>query len=298
MGLCDKCGRDVALPFKCSYCGGNYCTDHRLPENHSCPRKKETEKIGPQPQPEADREREQPQVQYRYDFYTLKQPIRKKRPRFPFPPASLILLISIISVFFIQLAAQLLLGPAYFRPGDHSSFLYYLAASGATIVTRPWTIITSIFVHGGLLHLLFNGIILLSFGPILETRVGSRRFIYIFFGSGVLAALGQLLITAPDVILLGASGAILGVMGTLTVLAPNLPVLLFLIIPLRLWMATLGFGFLSLLLVIFEAGGSIANVAHLVGLVAGLLYGYRLKKEERRNRELLLHRFFSTILKL
>ncbi|MBC7219453.1 MAG: rhomboid family intramembrane serine protease [Hadesarchaea archaeon] len=298
MAVCDKCGREVALPFKCSSCGGNYCADHRLPENHDCQGKRETKKIEPPQQPEADRDREQPQFHYRYDFDTLRPPVRRRRSRFPYPAASLALLVSIVSVFFIQLVAQLILGPAYFRPGDHSSFLYYLAASGATIVTRPWTIVTSIFVHGGFLHLLFNGLVLLSFGPILETRIGSKRFLYLFFGSGVLATLGQLLFTAPEAIILGASGGLLGVMGTLTILAPNLPVLLFLILPLKLWMATLGFGILSVLLVVFEVGGSIANVAHLVGLVAGLVYGYRLRKEERRKRELLFRRFFGPILEL
>lgn len=296
MAVCDKCGNEVALPFKCSYCGGNYCTDHRLPENHDCPGKGETEKIEPQKQPQADEERERPQFQFRYDFHPLEPPERRRGRRFPYPGATLTLLILIVSVFFIQLAAQLILGPAYFRPGDHSSFLYYLAAAGATVVTRPWTIITSIFAHGGFLHLLFNGLVLLSFGPILETRIGSKKFLYLFFGSGILAALGQLVFMSPEAILLGASGAILGVMGTLTVLSPNLPVLFFLIIPLRLWMATLGFGVLSVLLVVFEVGGSIANVAHLIGLVVGLLYGYKLKKEERRNQQLLLRRFLGPIL--
>ncbi|MEM2889976.1 MAG: rhomboid family intramembrane serine protease [Candidatus Hadarchaeum sp.] len=295
MAVCDKCGREVALPFRCSYCGGNYCTDHRLPENHDCQGKKETEKIETPPKPVADKGQEQPQFQFRYDFYTLKPPEKRRRPRLPYPAASLTLLILIISVFVIQLAAQFILGSGYYRPGDHGTFLYYLAASGATVVSRPWTLITSIFIHGGFLHLLFNCLVLLSFGPVLETRIGGKRFLGLFFCSGILAAIGQLLFTAPEAILLGASGAILGVLGALTVLAPRLPVLLFFIIPLRLWMATLGFGILSVLLVVFEVGGSIANVAHLVGLVAGLLYGYKLKREEREKQSLLFRRFLGPI---
>ena len=35
---CDKCGKDVFLPFRCPYCGGYFCSEHRLPENHDCPR--------------------------------------------------------------------------------------------------------------------------------------------------------------------------------------------------------------------------------------------------------------------
>jgi membrane associated rhomboid family serine protease len=63
-------------------------------------------------------------------------------------------------------------------------------------------------------------------------------------------------------------------------------------------MATLGFGIISVLLVIFEVGGSIANVAHLVGLVLGLLYGYWLKRKERKIQELLMRRFLGPILEI
>ncbi|MGC8817286.1 MAG: rhomboid family intramembrane serine protease [Candidatus Hadarchaeum sp.] len=295
MAVCDKCGKEVALPFRCSYCGGDYCAEHRLPENHGC-QGKEIVTLKEAPQPiEAEKAPEPQPYQFRYDFYTLKPP-EKRRRGFPRPAASLILLVLIVSVFIVQLAAQFLLGSAYYRPGDHGSFLYFLATSGATVFARPWTLVTSIFVHGGFLHLFFNCLVLLSFGPILETRIGSKRFLFLFFVSGILAALGQLFFTAPEAMLLGASGAILGVLGTLTVLAPRLPVLLFFIIPLRLWMATLGLGILSVLLVVFEVGGSIANVAHLVGLVVGVIYGYQLKREERRTQEMFFRRFLGQIL--
>ncbi len=36
MPKCEECGKELALPFRCSYCGGNYCDEHRLPENHEC----------------------------------------------------------------------------------------------------------------------------------------------------------------------------------------------------------------------------------------------------------------------
>ena len=54
---CQKCGKDVFLPFRCPYCGGYFCSEHRLPENHDCPRmelarapKKETKPIAVQKQ--------------------------------------------------------------------------------------------------------------------------------------------------------------------------------------------------------------------------------------------------------
>jgi uncharacterized protein YkwD len=42
MPACDQCGKEVALPFICAYCGGNYCAEHRLPENHNCTRRPKT----------------------------------------------------------------------------------------------------------------------------------------------------------------------------------------------------------------------------------------------------------------
>ena len=42
MPACDQCGREVVLPFTCAYCGGNYCAEHRLPENHNCTHRPKT----------------------------------------------------------------------------------------------------------------------------------------------------------------------------------------------------------------------------------------------------------------
>jgi hypothetical protein len=200
----------------------------------------------------------------------------------------MIILLSLFVVFIGQLAAQAVLGPTYYRTGDHSTFLYYLTPSQATVLARPWTLVTSIFLHAGFLHLFVNALVLLSFGPVLEARIGRRRFLYIFFGSGIIAGAAQILVLPPDVVVLGASGAILGALGTLTVLVPRLPVLLFFFIPMPLWVASLGFGILSAILAFFTIGGSIANMAHLTGLIVGFIYGYKLRREERKGYRYIL----------
>lgn len=135
--------------------------------------------------------------------------------------------------------------------------------------------------------MLVNGIVLFSLGPVLEMRIGRRRFVYLFLGAGILAGAAQLLVIPSNIVVLGASGAILGVLGTLTVLAPRLLVLLFFFVPMQLWMVTLVFGGLSALLVFTAQGGSIAHMAHFTGLVVGLVYGYKLQRKERRRHRYL-----------
>lgn len=191
----------------------------------------------------------------------------------------MVILLMIFAVFIVQLMAQVVLGPAYYTFGDHDTFLYYLTPSPATVLARPWTVLTSIFVHGNFAHLLVNGIALLFLCSALEARIGKRRFLYTFLGAGALAAVAQLLLIPSDVVILGASGAILGALGTLTVLAPRLPILLFFFIPMQLWMATLGFGILSAALAFTAPGGSVAHMAHFTGLVVGLIHGYKLRSE-------------------
>jgi len=67
----------------------------------------------------------------------------------------------------------------------------------------------------------------------------------------------------------------------LTILAPNLPVLLFFFIPMKLWIVTLGYGVISAVLAFTGTGGSIGHMAHFAGIIVGLIYGYKLKREGR-----------------
>ncbi len=300
MANCDVCGKEVTLPFKCRYCGGTFCPTHRLPENHSCKEFKkvkppERERISRDVIPERRAEWTPPPMEIRYE---IRPPTSsRKRPSFwrdfVFRQASMVILLVIFIAFIVQLIAQVALGPAYYRLGDHGTFLYYLTPSQATVLARPWTLLTSIFLHAGFLHLLVNGMVLFFFGPALEMRIGRRRFLYLFLGAGILATAVQLLFIPSDIVILGASGAILGVLGTLTILAPRLPVLLFFFIPMPLWMVTVGFGAISVILAFFAPGGSIANIAHLTGIVVGLTYGYKLKREERKSYRHVIRQFLG-----
>ncbi len=154
---------------------------------------------------------------------------------------------------------------------------YYLALQPASFSEQPWTIVTSIFVHSGMLHILFNMLTLYFFGTFLLQLVGEAKFLIIYFGGGILGSIFFMLMPpSPLSIVVGASGAIFSLGGTLAMLRPKVPVRVFPIpAPIPLWIAVIG-GFL---LISFLSG--IAWQAHLGGIVFGLIYGYFLKKFKR-----------------
>ncbi|MDT8437080.1 MAG: rhomboid family intramembrane serine protease [Gemmatimonadota bacterium] len=78
----------------------------------------------------------------------------------------------------------------------------------AEVLARPWTPITYMFLHGHFWHILFNMLVLFFFGPRLEATIGSRKFLGLYFISGLTAALFSAI--TPYVAVVGASGAIYG----------------------------------------------------------------------------------------
>ena len=134
-------------------------------------------------------------------------------------------------------------------------------------------VLTSLFLHGSLAHLAFNMLFLWTFGNNLEDRWGRTRYLLFYLAAGVAATLAFVVTSPSSVIpLIGASGAIAGVMGAYLVLFPRARILGLLgIIPLPLpaWVF-LGFWFVSQFL-----GGSdgVAYAAHVGGFVFGLAVG-------------------------
>lgn len=152
----------------------------------------------------------------------------------------------------------------------------FILVSGDVFV-RPWILLTHMFLHGGVNHLLFNMYALFIFGPILEQRIGARRFLLVYLASGIIAAFISSFFYRFS---LGASGAIMGIIGTLIILMPDLGLLLFFIIPMPLWVAGVIYVFIDIFGIFFPSG--VGNIAHLVGMASGLSYGLYLKKEKRK----------------
>lgn len=142
------------------------------------------------------------------------------------------------------------------------------------IFRRPWILVTSMFLHGGIAHLFFNMYALFLFGSLIEQRIGTKKFLIAYFLSGIFASFVSSFFYDAA---LGASGAIMGILGMVIVMMPDLPVLLFFVIPMTMRTAGIIFALMDIFGLFHNTG--IGNIAHLTGLAIGLIYGYYLKKK-------------------
>ena len=149
-----------------------------------------------------------------------------------------------------------------------------------SVLPAPLTLLSSLFLHGGWAHLGFNMLFLWVFGDNVEDSMGHLRFLVFYLVCGALATLTHAFFAANSISpLIGASGAISGVLGAYLVLHPRarLLVLFLHIIPLRLpaWVVLLGWiGFQFFNLQASIAGTSDSNVAwwaHIGGFAAGMV---------------------------
>ncbi|HEX7844906.1 MAG TPA: rhomboid family intramembrane serine protease [Chitinophagaceae bacterium] len=143
-----------------------------------------------------------------------------------------------------------------------------------------WRLITSMFLHGGVMHLVMNMVGLALAGLFLEIVIGSKRFAFTYLISGIVAGLVSLWWHDKPVVAVGASGAIFGAYGTL------LAFVVFRIIDKSLLLllgVTAGYG---LLIGLFTEG--VDNSAHVGGLITGFILGlfFSVSIKSRRNNEL------------
>lgn len=147
----------------------------------------------------------------------------------------------------------------------------YLAFVPLDIISRPWTLVTYMFAHGGFMHLFFNMLGLFFFGPALEARWGSREFIKFYTICGIGGAALSFLFAAHSPII-GASAAVYGVMLAFAMNWPEMPIYIWGIFPIQARVLVLILGVFSLLSAFSGSGGNVAHFAHLGGFAAGFLY--------------------------
>lgn len=263
--ICSICGKNEMLPYKCNYCGWTYCSKHRLPENHNCPgleklktRLKEDGRIFYPPEHKKTNKKS----------INFPEFLHRKSSPYAVPISrnySLYIIIANIFVYLLQLIF-----------GYRFTELFYL--DPVNMVYRPWTIVTHMFLHSPylLFHILFNMMVLFFFGPILEKKIGTKNFIIVYFGAGLLSALGQMTISQNP--MLGASGAIFGILATLTVLDPDIRVFVF-FVPMKIVQMLMLFAFIEIFSLLTGLNGNIAHAAHLFGLLFGLYMGFKIKKK-------------------
>ncbi len=153
-----------------------------------------------------------------------------------------------------------------FIPG---SLVNTLVLVPALVPIRPWTVLTYQFLHAGFLHLLFNMIALFFFGPRLEARIGSRHFLGLYLGSGVAGA--ALSVFTPNVAIVGASGAVFGVLLGFARYWPDERIFIWGVLPVPARILVIFLAALSIYGGI-SGGGNIAHFAHLGGFVGGWIY--------------------------
>lgn len=290
MATCDECGAYENLPYQCHRCGRTFCADHRLPENHGCPGLDDwddpskvfdsgfDDSVTTDSHVETDRTRSvTDRVRRRIAAETSTGGvIGYFRGNLTF-----LFLAAMWTTFLAQLVATVLVGQEFSRS------LFVLRPDHLAYV---WTWVTSVFAHGNFAHIALNSIVLYFFGPPVERRIGSNRFLALFLSAGVIAGLAQIGMgfvlgsVGPGVV--GASGAIMAIMGVLTVLNPHLRVYLYFFIPMPLWLLTVGFAVVSVFFGFGGAAGGIAHWAHLAGLLVGLAYGKHVQGEMRAPSQL------------
>ena len=147
---------------------------------------------------------------------------------------------------------------------------------------RIWQPLTSMFLHGGWIHLAINMFVLWSFGNQLEQILTTKKFLTLYFFGGLISGiLWMFLGFGPAV---GASGALCGLVASFVFIAPESKVLLFFIIPCKIKTCVYGFAGVSLLFGILSLinpsyGFGIAHFGHLGGLIGGYLLTYYWKSK-------------------
>ena len=215
-------------------------------------------------------------------------PLRDVIPSRTRPIATVSLLVLNVCVFLLQAGL------------DDRELERFVRAWGLVPAYFSWTaVVTSMFVHGGFLHLAGNMLYLWIFGDNVEDRLGHGRFLLFYLLCGTGAALVQTIVSAGSLVpMVGASGAIAGVMGGYFVLYPRSRVLTLFPFPLMLfelpaiyllglWFVmqfVSGLGSLSIAAE-SELAGGVAFWAHIAGFAVGVLLVLVLRRPERQRVE-------------
>ncbi|RKY23166.1 MAG: hypothetical protein DRP62_06470 [Planctomycetota bacterium] len=202
------------------------------------------------------------------DFQSRFRNAPQMRMSFPrITPVVKWLLIINIAVFFASIVIRPL--------GDFLFTWCSVYPASLAMALQPWRLVTYQFLHGSIGHILFNMLGLFFLGPTLERHWGGRKFLIFYLGCGVAGGLFYPLLVAVDFLsvgpMVGASGAILGMLAACAILFPHFVVFFFLFpVPIRVASIVLTFFYVANLLMRGQNAGG--DAAHLAGMAAGALY--------------------------
>jgi membrane associated rhomboid family serine protease len=269
MAKCDECGREENMPYTCSHCGNTYCGKHRLPEKHSCPGLEEWN--DPKGVFDSGFDDSVDDSGRSFSLFGPGGPLSYFKGNMTFLFLALMFVTWFAQFIVLNYVSEQLYVDLFVLTSTHPEYV--------------WTWVTAIFAHApppAFGHIAGNAIVIFFFGRLVEDLVGSRDYTLLFLGTGMLAGLGQIalyLALNPNAVqptgVLGASGAALAIMGVLTVLAPDLKVYIWFVLPVPIWAITIFYALISSLAILggTVGAGGVAQGAHLIGLVLGLAYG-------------------------
>jgi membrane associated rhomboid family serine protease len=187
----------------------------------------------------------------------------------------------LIIINFIVFFGQLLFSGIDFIPGSHGEIVTdILGLNIQTLITRGyiWQIFTYMFVHGDFLHIFYNMFGLMIFGPKIELTMGRNRFLKYYLICGVFSSLFYMAITTiysgiTNIPMVGASGAIFGVLTAYGLMYPRDTVYVQFFLPMPAIVFVFFYGALQLVLGVATLGmeGGIAYFGHLGGMIAGFV---------------------------
>ena len=139
-----------------------------------------------------------------------------------------------------------------------------------------WQLATYMFLHGGFGHIIWNMLALWMFGADIENEWGTGRFLKYYFlcgiGAGVSVVIANYAVGSPDVVTIGSSGAIFGLLLAYALLFPRRTILWGFLIPIQARWFVLIIGVISFMMSIGGGNSGISEFAHLGGLLTGYLY--------------------------
>ena len=197
-----------------------------------------------------------------------------------------------VAVFVFQIVANLL-------KSNVIELYFGLSPISVTQDFRIWQFVTYMFLHGSIFHILVNMLMLYMFGNELERLWGTRRFVKYYFITGIGAGVCSWIVgTHAIAVIIGASGAIYGLLLAYGVTYPNRIVYLSFLFPIKVkWMVII-MGAVAFLSSLTQANSGVAHVAHLGGMLVGYIYlkgkwwkSYYHEFETRRQHEKLKRQF-------
>jgi membrane associated rhomboid family serine protease len=220
-------------------------------------------------------------------------PLRDNAPKGAFPIVTVLLILVNVWVFYLQLTFPGGFEASLFTWGMRPKLILAGGNIPGTDISAWWTILTSMFMHGGLMHIIGNMMGLWLFGDNVEWLLGRVRFILFYLASGLIAGTVTMYLgSSSDLPGIGASGALAGVMAAYLIFYPTAKVttLLFFGIITIIDISALWYigGWIAMQL--FQAGALLANgvninagiYAHAAGAIAGAILVWPLLLRSRR----------------